>query len=96
MFSSLAAAQPASDRIAALIHNLKVLALEVGESPDGLVFRGKSSLDGGAFDSFGDYRVALAFHVCALACHGDSTILNHEVIEQFWPGFPDVIELLSS
>jgi len=88
--------QPASDRISALIHNLKVLSLDTGEAPDGLVFRGKSSLDGGVFDSFGDYRVALAFHVCALASHGDSTILNYEVIDQFWPGFPDVIEILAT
>ena len=85
---------PGSDRISALIHNLKVMDLDVGEAPDGLVFRGKSPLDGGVFDSFGDYRVALAFHVCALACHGESTILNYEVIEQFWPGFPEVIEIL--
>jgi len=85
---------PASDRISALIHNLKVLNLETGEAPDGLVFRGKSPLDGGVFDSFGDYRIALAFHVCALASHGDSMILNYEVIDQYWPGFPEVIEIL--
>ncbi|MFC1595477.1 3-phosphoshikimate 1-carboxyvinyltransferase [Gemmatimonadota bacterium] len=85
-----------NDRISALIHNLKVLDLDVGEAPDGLVFRGKSPLDGGVFDSFGDYRVALAIHVCALVCHGESTILNYEVIDQYWPGFPEVIELLKA
>lgn len=83
-----------TDRIAALVHNLKALGVEVGESPDGLVFRGKRSHDGGEFDSFGDYRIALAFHICALASHGESTISNYDVIGEAWPEFPIVMEAL--
>lgn len=83
-----------TDRIAALVHNLKVLGLDVGESPDGLVFRGKQTHDGGEFNSFGDYRIALAFHICGIACHGESTILDYDVIEEFWPDFPEVMEAL--
>lgn len=83
-----------TDRISALVHNLKVLGLEVGEYPDGLIFRGKQVHDGGEFDSFGDYRVALACHAAALACHGESTVMNYEVASDFWPAFTEAVEVL--
>lgn len=82
------------DYISALVKNLKVLDLDVGEYPDGLIFRGKTVHDGGEFDSFGDYRLALAFHVAALACHGESTITGYEVIDEYWPDFDSVIDAL--
>ena len=82
------------DRISAMVQNLKVLGLEVGEYPDGLIFRGKPVHDGGEFDSFGDYRIALAFHAAALACHGESTIHGYDVTIDYWPDFAEVIEAL--
>ena len=83
-----------TDCISALVHNLKALGLEVGEYPDGFILKGKTVHDGGEFDSFGDYRVALAFHVAALASHGESVIHGYDVIEESWPDFPEVIEVL--
>ncbi len=84
------------DYISALVQNLKVLDLDVGEYPDGLIFRGKTVHDGGEFDCFGDYRLALAFHVAALACHGESTIAGYEVIDEYWPDFDAVIDALKA
>jgi 3-phosphoshikimate 1-carboxyvinyltransferase len=83
-----------SDRIEAIVQNLKTLGLEVGEYPDGFILRGKKSLDGGEFDSFGDHRIALAFHVAAIASHGESTIRGYRAAEVSWPGFGDVLEAL--
>lgn len=83
-----------SDRIAAIIHNLKVLGLEVGEYPDGFILRGKRTHDGGTFDSFGDHRIALAFHVAALACHGESVIRGYDAADVSWPAFGQMIEAL--
>jgi len=84
------------DYITALVQNLKALDLDVGEYPDGLIFRGKAVHDSGEFDCFGDYRLALAFHVAALACHGESTITGHEVIDEYWPDFNTVIDALKA
>ncbi len=84
-----------TDRIAALVANLKALGLEVGESPDGLIFRGSQSLDAAEFDSFGDPLVGLACHVVALTCHGESTIGNYDVVREYWADFSDIIESLT-
>ncbi|MFC1543899.1 3-phosphoshikimate 1-carboxyvinyltransferase [Gemmatimonadota bacterium] len=83
-----------SDRIEAIVQNLKTLDVEVGEYPDGFILRGKRSLDGGSFKSFGDHRIALAFHVAALACHGESVVEGHAAADVSWPDFPQVIEAL--
>ncbi len=84
-----------SDRIHAIVHNLKLLDLEVGEFPDGFVLRGKRGHDAAEFDSFGDHRIAMAFHVAALACHGESVIKGYEAVEVSWPDFPDVLEAIA-
>jgi 3-phosphoshikimate 1-carboxyvinyltransferase len=86
--------QKESDRIESVLHNLQVLGVENGEYPDGFILRGKRSHDGGSFESFGDHRIALAFHVAALACHGESTIQGYSAAEVSWPGFDQVIESL--
>ena len=85
-----------TDRIAALVANLKALGLEVGESPDGLIYRGRQTLDDAVFDSFGDPLVGLACHVCALTCHGESEIRNYDVARRYWPGFTGLIESLTA
>jgi len=84
-----------TDRIAALVANLRALGLEVGESPDGLIFRGRQTLDGAEFNSFGDPLVGLACHVCALTCHGESTIAAYDAVRRYWPGFTALIETLT-
>ena len=83
-----------SDRIEAIVHNLRAMGLEVGEYPDGFILRGKASHDGGAFESFGDHRIALAFHVAALASHGESTISGYDAVDVSWPDFREVVEAM--
>lgn len=84
-----------SDRVKAIVHNLKRLEIDVGEFPDGFVLRGRQGHDAAEFESFGDHRIAMAFHVAALACHGESIIKGYDAVEVSWPGFPDVLEAIT-
>ena len=83
------------DRIRAVVDNLRTLGVEVGEYPDGLVLRGKVANDGAEFHAFGDAGVAMAFHVAALACQGESVIHGYdEAVSARWSSFPQILEAL--
>ncbi len=76
-----------SDRIRAMVMNLRRLGLDVTESDDGFAFHGKKSLIPGEFESFGDHRVAMAFGVAGLALKGESLVKNAECVEISYPEF---------
>ncbi len=83
------------DRIRAIVDNLRTLGVDVGEYPDGLVLRGKGANDGTEFHAFGDAGVAMAFHVAALACQGESVIHGYdEAVSTRWSSFPQILEAL--
>lgn len=54
-----------SDRIAALVGNLRALGVEAEERPDGLVVVGTDRPLRGRVRTFGDHRIAMAFGVLA-------------------------------
>lgn len=79
-----------SDRIAAVVENLRRMNADVEEFPDG--FRvGKSELKGARVESFGDHRIAMAFSVAGLFADGETEILNHECAAVSFPEFFDVL-----
>ncbi len=85
-----------SDRISAITRNLKALGAEVEEYDDGFSLKGGDGYGGAEFISSGDHRIAMAFHVAALACSGESTIHNYDSISVSWPGFRETIEALGA
>jgi len=66
-----------SDRIAAVVDNLKRMGAEVEEFEDGLRV-GRSNLKGAVIDSFGDHRIAMAFAVAGLFAEGETEIIAAE------------------
>lgn len=79
-----------SDRIAAIVENLRRMNADVEEFADG--FRvGKSHLKGAKVDSFGDHRIAMAFAVAALFAKGETEIINPECAAVSFPEFFDVL-----
>lgn len=75
-----------SDRIAAVVENLRRMNAAVEEFPDG--FRvGKSSLKGAIVDSFGDHRIAMAFAVAGLFAAGETEIAGAECAAVSFPAF---------
>jgi 3-phosphoshikimate 1-carboxyvinyltransferase len=75
-----------SDRIAAMAAGLAALGAEVTEHEDGMVVRG-GTLAGGAVDSRGDHRIAMAFVVAALAASAPVVVRGADSIAVSDPGF---------
>jgi 3-phosphoshikimate 1-carboxyvinyltransferase len=76
-----------SDRLAALVQNLRAMGARVEELPDGLTIFGPTKLHGAEIDSFGDHRIAMAFAVAGLLADSPITILGAECADISFPGF---------
>ncbi|HVN49743.1 MAG TPA: 3-phosphoshikimate 1-carboxyvinyltransferase [Bacteroidota bacterium] len=59
-----------TDRIAALVANLRLLGVEVEEYEDGYSFVGGQQLHGASLASYDDHRIAMAFGVAGLIIEG--------------------------
>jgi 3-phosphoshikimate 1-carboxyvinyltransferase len=84
-----------SDRIAAIVTNLRAMGAEVEEHKDGLTVSGGQTLHGAEMDSFGDHRIAMAFAVAALRADGESIIHQADAAVISCPGFYGALEALS-
>ena len=85
-----------TDRIRAVVENLRKMGAKVGEMPDGLVIEGGRPLTGARVDSFGDHRIAMAFAVAGLVAEGETVIANAEWADISFPGFYRMLEGLKS
>jgi 3-phosphoshikimate 1-carboxyvinyltransferase len=75
-----------SDRIAAIVENLRRMNASVEEFADGFRIE-KSDLKGAQIDSFGDHRIAMAFSIAALFADGETQIINAECAGVSFPEF---------
>ena len=76
-----------SDRISAVVENLKAMGADVIEYDDGLTVSGGRKLRGAHLDCFGDHRIAMAFAVAGLFAEGETVINNTACIATSYPGF---------
>jgi 3-phosphoshikimate 1-carboxyvinyltransferase len=83
-----------SDRISAVVENLRAMGAEVEEYEDGMRVEGPTRLRGAGLRSFGDHRIAMAFAVAALAAEGETEIEGAE--ECVGISFPEFFPLLES
>ena len=83
-----------TDRIDAMVKNLRALGAEVEEFEDGLAVTGGPPLTGTTVDSFDDHRIAMAMGVAALVASGQTTIANADVARVSFPGFWETLERL--
>lgn len=79
-----------SDRIKAIVENLKKMDAEVEEFADGFLVK-KSRLKAARIDSFGDHRIAMAFSVAALFAEGETEIADAECASVSFPEFFQVL-----
>lgn len=78
-----------SDRIAALVHNLRAIGVHVEELRDGLVIRGSTDRLAGPVTSRGDHRIAMAFGVLSTLPDVDIRIDDPAIAAVSDPGFWD-------
>jgi len=76
-----------SDRISAIVTNLRAMGIEAEEKPDGLSMPGGQQLKGADIVTHNDHRIAMAFAVAALAARGETRIHNPECADVSFPGF---------
>jgi 3-phosphoshikimate 1-carboxyvinyltransferase len=75
-----------TDRIDAIVKNLRLLGCEVEEYEDGFAFEGKKHYSGAIIPSYSDHRIAMAFGVAGLKIP-DIIIENIECADISFPGF---------
>lgn len=75
-----------SDRIAAIVENLRRMGAAVEEFEDGFRVE-RSRLKGAAVDSFGDHRIAMAFAVAGLFADGETEITGADCAAVSFPTF---------
>lgn len=81
-----------SDRINALVTNLRKVGISVEEFSDGFSFDGPQVVEGGAVGSFGDHRIAMAFAIAGLISKSGIEIEDAECVEVSYPRFFEVLE----
>lgn len=80
-----------TDRIEAVAANLRALGVEVETAADGMRIPGRQSFQGGAVDSRGDHRIAMALAVAALAAQGEVAVHGAEAASVSFPEFWDTL-----
>jgi 3-phosphoshikimate 1-carboxyvinyltransferase len=80
-----------SDRISAVVQNLRAVGVGAEEMPDGFRVRGLATAGAkrfsGTVDPRGDHRIAMAFGVLSAVSGNQIAILNPEIVAVSYPGF---------
>jgi len=85
-----------SDRISAMVDNLRALGVEVDERPDGLDVHGSERPLRGQVQSRGDHRIAMAFGVLGAIGSNEIEIEDRGAADVSFPGFWDLLERLAA
>jgi 3-phosphoshikimate 1-carboxyvinyltransferase len=77
-----------SDRLAAVVQNLRAIGAQAEELPDGLIVRGASKqFLRGRVNSHGDHRIAMAFGVLGSLPGNDIQVDDRDVVAVSFPDF---------
>lgn len=77
-----------SDRIKAVVTELKKLKADIEETPDGFIINGKTSLSGNCeVETYHDHRLAMSLYVAGLICQKPISINGFEWVDISFPEF---------
>ncbi|MBO6088199.1 3-phosphoshikimate 1-carboxyvinyltransferase [bacterium] len=83
-----------TDRINAIVTELKKLGADIEETPDGFIINGKTNLTGGCeVETYHDHRLAMSLYVAGLICKNSIQINGFEWVNISFPEFEDLFEL---
>ncbi len=85
-----------TDRIAALVAELRTMGADIEPRPDGFVVRGPTALQGSVVHSHGDHRLAMALAVAGLLATGETTVQDAGCIADSYPGFEAALARLGA
>ncbi|WP_290651879.1 3-phosphoshikimate 1-carboxyvinyltransferase [Aquisalimonas sp.] len=78
-----------SDRIAVMAEGLQAVGIHAEPRDDGILIRG-GRIRGGAVDSHGDHRIAMAFAMAGLCSGAEITVRDCRNVDTSFPGFVDL------
>ncbi len=84
-----------TDRIRAMVENLRAVGVEAEELPDGLVVTGTDRPLAGHVHAHGDHRIAMAFGVLGAVQGNDITVDDPDVVAVSYPRFWDVLHSIT-
>lgn len=85
-----------TDRIAAIVTELRALGAAIEERDDGFVAYGPTPLRGTLVRSHGDHRLAMSLVVAGLIAEGETVVEGAEVIADSFPRFVDLLRGLGA
>jgi len=80
-----------TDRIQAMVNEMKKMGADIEALPDGLIIHGKKELSPAIVNTYGDHRIAMALSIASLNIKGMSKIQNSQCINISYPGFYETI-----
>jgi 3-phosphoshikimate 1-carboxyvinyltransferase len=80
-----------SDRIAALVQELRKMGAQIEEQWDGYTVVGPTPLHGARVSAHGDHRLAMSLAVAGLIARGETRIAGWECVKDSFPGFERVL-----
>jgi 3-phosphoshikimate 1-carboxyvinyltransferase len=83
-----------SDRIKAIVSELKKMEADIEEKEDGFTVNGPTRLQGAVCESYNDHRIAMSLAVAALLAEGKTVIKNSECMDISFPGFEKTLQKL--
>ncbi|MFH1964362.1 MAG: 3-phosphoshikimate 1-carboxyvinyltransferase, partial [Acidobacteriota bacterium] len=83
-----------SDRIYAVVRNMRALGITIEEFEDGFHIPGRQVFEGGEIESFGDHRIAMAFSIAGLISGNGIRIKEPDCVNISFPGFYEVLDSL--
>ncbi len=81
-----------SDRIKAIVKNLRKMGIDVEEYEDGFSFEGRKKLKGAFIETFNDHRIAMAFSIAGLIADGETIIDNPDCVKISFPNFYEIFK----
>ncbi len=85
-----------SDRISAVVENLRAMGVQVEEYADGFAVEGGEGLKGAFIKTYHDHRIAMAFSIAGLLAQGETTIDDPDCVKVSYPEFYQHLESITS
>lgn len=85
-----------SDRIKAVVTELKKIGADIEETPDGFIINGKTNLKGNTeVETYHDHRLAMSLYVAGLICDKPITINGFQWVDISFPEFDKLFNSLA-
>lgn len=83
-----------SDRLHTVTQVLSDLGADIEELPEGLIIKGRGTLNGGKADSYNDHRIAMMAAIASIICKEKVSLQGADAVNKSYPGFFDEMKNL--